>query len=87
MKVSKNPLGPNTSALAVQPIFASMAHSTPMRAACPECDDLVIVPVLIDMLPAREPATPNAISVCCWSSDSSRAAAATAPNKPIVPGL
>ena len=62
--VSKNPFGPNTSSLAVQPILASKPHSTPMRAACPECDDLVMVPVLIERLPAREPARPNAISIC-----------------------
>ena len=39
--------------------------STPMRAACPECEDLVMVPVLSEMPPTREPAMPNAISV--WS--------------------
>ena len=35
-----------------------------MRAACPECDDFVIEPVLIDRLPARDPAVPNAINNC-----------------------
>ena len=87
MKVSKKPFGPNTSALAVQPMLASTPHSTPMRAPCPECDDLVMVPVLIDRLQAREPARPNAINVCWRLRSSDFAAAAVAPNMPTVLGL
>jgi hypothetical protein len=57
-----------------------------MRAACPECEE-VIEPVLIERLPAREPASPNAINACSRVSARSFTAAVTAPNMPVVPGL
>ena len=50
-------------------------------------NDLVIEPVLMEMLPARDPARPNAISVCCLSRPSILQAAAVAPKVPVVPGL
>jgi hypothetical protein len=85
--VSKKPPGPNMSSCAVNPCRASSAHSRPTRAACPEWLDLVMLPVLSERLPAREPAMPSAMAACRASSPSALIAAAVAPNVPVVPGL
>jgi hypothetical protein len=66
------------------PSDARVAASTPLRAASPLCNGLVVVPKLRCIPPAKLPAIPNAVLVRSRSSPIVRHAAAVAPKVPDV---
>ena len=65
---------------------ASRADRMPLKAALPGCRLLVKSPEVKNVLrpAACVPAKPSAMRVCCADSPSARAAAAAAPNVPLV---
>ncbi len=71
--------------LAVKPRAARRAASRPFMAALPAWNGLVMVPKLTFKPAACDAAMPRAFAVCPASSPMSLAAAAAAPNVPMVP--
>jgi hypothetical protein len=80
---SKKPLpGSKQRSLAVKPSAASVAATTPLRAAFPAWNGLVIVPLCPSTPPVSEVAMPQAMAIRRWSSPSNLAQAAAAPKPP-----
>src|SRR5262249_41582336 len=83
---AKNPQGPSkASGSAVNPRAASSAAVTPLSAARPTCNGLVIVPKLQRIPAAKLAAMPNPLRSLSPLKPRSFAAAAQAPKGPTVP--
>jgi hypothetical protein len=71
--------------LAVKPRVARTAAITPLRAACPACSGLVIVPKLTAKLDASDALMPTAVTIAAGEAFKSFAQATAAAIVPTVP--